>query len=351
MNKGSNTFKLMLPSNIIWLRILALFLVYLGHSELRLGGGYGATFFLTLSGYIFTRLFLQDQNYEREVIFSDFLSQRLLKLFPTLTVLVIVSIFTKSALHLKIDFLQVLSVLTFTSNYYNSYYGHPNNGLAHLWSLSVYMQFIILYFIMFQYLKSRKNLTWFFILISLLCLGYRILLVTMHLGTSSYIYNSLETRIDALSIGALLALNIEYFYENNFFSWLKHPLALGVNLVLIYFIGQMTPYWKNSFGFFIHAFLYGLLIYQTLNYNIFLIRNSYYKVLSLLCFWFYFFHPWAFIVGHKLPFDQVWQILMGALSLILSMTAFILFREKFKMIFYSLEKKCKKLTGWLFMNN
>lgn len=344
MNKSSKTFNLMLPFNIIWLRMLAIFLVYLGHSELHLGGGYGATFFLTLSGYIFTRLFLQDQVHEQEVFFLDFLSQRILKVFPTIATLVFVSIFTKSALHLKIDFLQVLSVLTFTSNYYNSYYGHPNNGLAHLWTLSVYMQFIIIYFVIFKYLKSRKKLTIFFILLSLCCLGYRSLLVTMNLGTSSYIYNSLETRIDALSIGALLALNIEYFYEHHFYSWLKHPVAFGANLVLIYFIGQLVPHWRNSFGFSIHAIFYGVLIYQVLNYNSFLIRDRYYKTLSLLCFWFYFFHPWAFIIGHKLPFDRAWQVLMGALIFVVSMIGFILIREKSKKYFLSNWKRFQKIN-------
>ena len=283
MIRSAKPFNLYLPSNMIWPRMLALFLVYLGHSELQIGGGYGAVFFLTLSGYIFTRSILQLEAQSLQVSLSNFIYKRFTKIFPALTVLVLLSIFAKLALQRPVDFLQVTSVFTFMNNYYNAYYGHPNNGLAHLWTLSVTIQYSALYILLLNSLNTKKNMSYFLILLALFCLGYRSLLVTMSWGSDAYLYNSLETRIDALAIGSLMGLNIELICEHRSWTWLKHPVTFFLNCIAIYFIGKFPTDWRNGLGFSIQAILYCLLIYQVLNTKMFIISVSSHKTLGLLC--------------------------------------------------------------------
>lgn len=330
MKKNGNTFNLMLPFNIIWLRMLAVFFVYLGHSQLHICGGYGAVFFLTLSGYIFTRLFLKDQFENNETFLSVFILKRLQKILPVLTVLVGIGLIAKFILHLPIDYIQILSVFTFTTNYYNAIEGHLNNGFAHLWTLSVHMQFCFFYFLTFKYFKEKKSLNLFLAGVILACLGYRCFLVLMKWGSDPYIYNSFETRMDALALGALFALNIKYFHEHKFWPKLRHPWAFVLNLIGIYFAGKLTLEWRDSIGFFIQSILYCVLIYQVLGLEKNLGEVKYYNLLNLLCFWFYFFHPWGFSIGHYLPFSTTWQTIFGAIILIIIMILFFFIKEKAK---------------------
>ncbi|MBC7540303.1 MAG: acyltransferase [Bacteriovorax sp.] len=334
---NNKKFDLMIPSSLSWIRLVAVILVFAGHSKIHLGGGQGAIFFLVISGYTFTRYFLKEWEQSAIINFARFYNKRFWKIIPALYAVVLFNVLIKYYFDKPIDFHHVLSVITFSSNYYNALHGHPNTGFAHFWTTSMLIQFYLLWPVVFQYFmrkfSTRNGLSWFLISVVIMVIVYRTILSIFHLSSESYIYNSFETRLDALAIGALLALNIDLDFFKKKLSFFEHFkfLQLSFTLLLIALVGFFPIALRDSIGFSLHAFLICIFIIQLTKltdtpYRTNLLSNVY---LSSISYWFYLIHPWGIAIGEHFHTNKINQVIIGGLIILIFTSFIFLIKERF----------------------
>ena len=172
-------------------------------------GVYGVDLFFVLSGFLITGILLDSKD--SPSFFKHFYIRRFLRLFPVyygfLVVLVtIVPILHHWARSAGLDFKGELDYhgnwwwyILYVCNW-KPYHGR-DPGLGHFWSLAVEEQFYLTWpLLVYQF--SRRGLAW-------CCCGLCVASVTLRCllwGSSWDVYSITITRLDALAVGALLAL-------------------------------------------------------------------------------------------------------------------------------------------------
>ena len=166
------------------LRALAVLPVILFHAGFDTfeGGFVGVDIFFVISGYLITKLILEDIN-KKKFNLNNFYLRRARRLLPALFVVILITI-PFSVVLMSNDQLifyskQIFSVIFFISNLFfwkNSGYFDPESDLQpllHTWSLAVeeqfYIFFPILLILIFKYLK--KKVTFLLIILSLISLS------------------------------------------------------------------------------------------------------------------------------------------------------------------------------------
>lgn len=224
--------------------------------ELFQGGFLGVDVFFVISGYLITKIILNSLQNNNDFSFYDFYIRRARRILPMLFVILIFTFIVSYFLFLTDQFINFsyssLSSLFFYSNYYfyNFSQGYMGNSgidkpLLHLWSLSIEVQFYILFpiIIIFIYKYFNKYL-------------FEILLFFFF---CSLIFADFSSRIDSLftfyvlptRAWELLAGSLCVFYErnndfkkNNFF---KSFSIIGFVLILYCFVFFKDDYRLPSF--------------------------------------------------------------------------------------------------------
>lgn len=226
-------------------RGFALVLVLMSHSMLISFGWLGVQIFFVLSGFLITRILLQEK--EKTVTmgqrFKNFWGRRVLRIFPMyflyLTGLVIYW-------HLNGTWEQqsqrALSLFTYTYNFYGLFHlRDPNFFTAHFWSLSVEEQFYI-FFPFIVLFSSQQKLKKFALVLLMLAPIYRLVLdIVLHrMGLANQriagiIYSSTVSHFDGFMLGACLCI----------FNGLKVPprvirFGLPAYLIFLLLLGFMV---------------------------------------------------------------------------------------------------------------
>lgn len=177
------------------LRALAVMAVILDHLDFELfqGGYVGVDIFFVISGYLITRLLLEELRTSGTISLRAFYKRRFRRLFPALlatcSVSVAIGFATLSSEHLTLLSASAISAFFSLANiYFWSQVGYfdleaESKPLLHLWSLGVEEQFYLLWpivAIVFFSESKRKRLPAAIALISLASFG----LNSLYLGTS-----------------------------------------------------------------------------------------------------------------------------------------------------------------------
>jgi peptidoglycan/LPS O-acetylase OafA/YrhL len=197
-------------------RGLAVLVVVLFHGWTGLvpGGWVGVDVFFVLSGFLITRILVEERSATGRIRLSRFYGRRALRLLPALLVLLIAcSAFTLASPMSKLGQGTPHAVLATLGYYSNFLFANQDNMglLTHTWSLSVEEQFYLIWpALLMALLLSRRN--W----VALAACGagiievnmWRLVLVQGHAEVTR-IYSGFDTRADALLMGCALALAME----------------------------------------------------------------------------------------------------------------------------------------------
>jgi peptidoglycan/LPS O-acetylase OafA/YrhL len=113
------------------------------------GGYLGVDFFFTLSGFLITTILIT-----KPVDLAQFYSRRLLRIVPLYFLIVFVSYGLLPLVQSRINLPPLLPLLTFTANYYYAYHGDAYLfAITLLWSLSVEMQFYLVWGALLRWLS------------------------------------------------------------------------------------------------------------------------------------------------------------------------------------------------------
>ena len=250
------------------LKAIAVGAVILYHAEITIfghqpfsGGFIGVDIFFVISGYLIASIILKELVTTGSFSFKNFYERRVRRILPLL-LCVSVLIFPLAWIYLLPDKLidyskSIITSITFSSNFYAYYSGNVfgrssyfSNPFIHTWSLSVLIQFYILFpiilLITFKYFRKY--------LIHILILGFVVSLGLADWGSrnlSSLNFYILPTRGWEFLAGSILA----YFKINNGHRSKNKTLNLILPTLGLLFIGHSIFFFNDRM---FHPSLYTL---------------------------------------------------------------------------------------------
>src|SRR5690554_740053 len=132
------------------IRAIAALIVVACHAGMPgIGGGFlGVDIFFVLSGYLITRLLHSEHSATGRIDFRSFCRRRLRRLFPALATLLVIYLIAAPLFFPNIPMHKHMLDATLSALYISDYartLGVPPSVLNHTWSLSVEMQFYLLW--------------------------------------------------------------------------------------------------------------------------------------------------------------------------------------------------------------
>ena len=217
------------------LRALAIISVFLFHINKKLlpGGFLGVDLFFVISGFIVTSI-ISNRLQKTSFSLKYFYLNRIKRIVPAYAVMLAITTCAMSILLIPSDFVffkeSLLHALIFKSNHYFSIFGDyfaPKAyelPLLHTWSLSVEMQFYLI-FPLFFYFAPTKYIKF---ILTMLLLGCLLLWLLRQENPENYF--SLYLRIPEFILGSLTLLYQNKVAFINKSNWLSF---LGIFLILI----------------------------------------------------------------------------------------------------------------------
>jgi peptidoglycan/LPS O-acetylase OafA/YrhL len=186
------------------LAALGVILAHAGTPFMTGAGTLGVTLFFVLSGFLITRLLVEELERTGRIDLRSFYLRRLRRLGPPLVVFL--AVVTALLVGTGEPLWGALSALTFTSNF-ASLVGVPLHLVGHTWSLSHEEQFYLLWPLVLIVLGRRHltRLTPALAVVAVLVAANRIMLAVSGASLIRSFYSP-DTRSDALLVGCLLAL-------------------------------------------------------------------------------------------------------------------------------------------------
>lgn len=252
------------------LRALAVIMVIGYHLKLPFfkGGVLGVTVFFVISGFLITRLLLQELHENNKIDLKRFWVKRIRRIWPAMlfmvSVVIIVTAIFNRPLFTKAskDF---VSVIFGFNNWYQifnnmSYFdqGGAASPLLHCWSLAIETQFYLIFplvIVLFSKLnepdaKKKKHL----MLVTLLLIIVSSLLMFILFdptGDPTRIYYGLDTRAFSLLVGAMLAM-IHFYYPRlrlsyQFSTIISIASLLGIFIMVAQVAGYEAFLYKGGY--------------------------------------------------------------------------------------------------------
>ncbi len=208
------------------LRGVAVMIVMTSHVfTQRIPGAYGVTLFFFISGFIITRMMLE-QSFS-SAHFKAFYVRRVFRLAPALLVFMAITGIATSAIGCPVPWPDFAATLFYYANY------HTYHGFCGLvtpfnitWSLAVEEHF---YFVFpLALLLSRGRLIRFLLAVVTLILLWRVVLTLGLNASMTTIGRDTDTRLDSIAWGCLLSALVHA--RSRHLEWLSSPWTLAIAL-------------------------------------------------------------------------------------------------------------------------
>jgi peptidoglycan/LPS O-acetylase OafA/YrhL len=226
------------------LRALAVLLVIVNHLGVgRIGpvmvfdGSVGVELFFVISGFLITWLLLGEHARHGRIAPGAFYQRRVARLLPASLAYLLVGMGLLALRQQPIPWGAVVSTVLYGTNYYQAFTGATAHYLSHCWSLAVEEQFYLVWPVLLAALlrRGRSPRQALALSIPLVWLYKAVLIFGFGVG-EVYLYRALETRMDQLLAGCLLAVLLKTPRWRRHFEQLarrRWPLpALVAGLVL-----------------------------------------------------------------------------------------------------------------------
>ncbi len=222
-----------------FLRAVAVLFVVFGHAtDGRLGSflelsGLGVKIFFVLSGFLITRILLDEYSARGRIDFLGFYRRRLARLMPVFYLFLAAGTVVLWWRDRPIPWAPIASSILYATNYYQAFTGAQSNLVSHCWSLAVEEQFYFLWPVLIVFLLRRRlNLAGALVLIVGTVWGWRWAVLAAPVVPIDYLYRALETRADDLATGCLLAVLVRSVFWRSWLAATVRVPGLGWGLVL-----------------------------------------------------------------------------------------------------------------------
>ena len=243
------------------------------------GGGYlGVDLFFVLSGFLITRLLVEERNETGALNLPAFWMRRARRLLPALVVVVgavsLYAAFNTTKVNVPTLSGDILSTLFYVANWHfigahHSYFAQFSSPspLEHAWSLAIEEQFYVVWPLLLLALAKLGGRRWRGVAIfgtAGLAIASELAMTVFTRGATdiSRAYFGTDTRAFELMIGALLALSIEsaalMWIPRKALDWLGMVAMGSLVAGCAYLAGP--PRWMFEGGFFIAAVLVAVVI-------------------------------------------------------------------------------------------
>jgi peptidoglycan/LPS O-acetylase OafA/YrhL len=216
------------------LRATAVLLVILTHAgvpHFEQAGAVGVTVFFVLSGFLITRLLLDEHERTGRVNFRHFYAKRARRLLPALLAFLFLDGVVRAVSGQSL--VPVALAAIYTSNIAPSAIGIMFRELEHTWSLSLEEQFYLLWPATLMLLVRTRYALPVLATGALASAALRIGLWSAGAGVAR-VYIAPDTRADALLVGCLLGLTIHRLHRPGRLDATAAALALGASCTLGY---------------------------------------------------------------------------------------------------------------------
>lgn len=221
-----------------FLRAVAVSFVMWGHatedrvSSVACLSGLGVKIFFVLSGFLITRLLLDEHAAQGRIDFLGFYRRRVARLMPGFYLFLAAGLAVLWLRHHPIPWMPILSSIFYVTNYYQAFTEAQTNLVAHCWSLAVEEQFYLLWpMALVLLLRRHVNLARALLFTVLAVCCWRWILVDVFDTSVYYLYRSLETRADQLLVGCLMAVLVRMPQWRDVLSRVVRVPGLGVALM------------------------------------------------------------------------------------------------------------------------
>ena len=230
------------------LRVGAVLAVMMCHAGV-VEWSFGLKVLLVFSGFLITRMLLDEQGRTGTLNVPRFAWRRATRLMPALVLYTALGALYLTLRDKPVPWLAALSVVGQAHNYYQGLTGGESHYLSHTWSLSLQEQFYVLWplFLLWAWRRGLQ-LEWAICGFIAGVWGVRAIEHLLLHVPDAYLYRALETRSDNLAAGALLAVLMrqarwsEPFDHVHRISPLLAPLlVLGLGLCV-----QQSVVWDSA---------------------------------------------------------------------------------------------------------
>jgi peptidoglycan/LPS O-acetylase OafA/YrhL len=219
------------------IRGIAVLVVMVSHGfpDVLPGGWVAVDTFFVLSGYLITRLLLDEIARENQINFAQFYIGRAVRLTPAFwCVLAFMLVVIAVAHHRGAMIHSWVMSATYLMNWNIALRLGSADFLGHTWSLAAQEQFYLLWPIVFFFIRNKRPLAWIGVSIAIV-IAWRCYLV-LHGATEQRIYDGFDTHADPLLIGCGLAFpkiseGLRTLFSKIRFAWLYVIAILLVGLI------------------------------------------------------------------------------------------------------------------------
>ncbi|MET0243617.1 MAG: acyltransferase [Flavitalea sp.] len=334
----------------------AIFFVVLAHLHLsNMNVAFlGVNLFFFVSGFLITKLLIHEVNKKQRIDLKAFYIRRLLRLYPALIVMILLSLTIILINHYEIIWKDIMAGLFYFTNYflvYSDFVLPDQNYLLVsriLWSLSVEEHFYLIFPLLFVAFYPMKGYTFAMILVALIVMITIGRVITyIEIADKAKVfeinYYTTHSRADSILFGCLSAILI-YRHDSRWYlkiSRSKISILIGVILIVLSLV-ITEDFFKNTFRYTVQCIGFALVIpsFSYLKPGSVISRfvdNPVANFVGRLSYSIYLFHWVALKAGniYFAPKSIVWLISVVLFTTVLSITSYYLV----EMPFVSLRKK------------